>query len=113
MNNVVLSGSLSLGKKIDYWVNCFKSNNYEVLDYPKLIANNKDRVNRLKEYYHNLENTDVYFLINEDKGNIKGYIGLSSFAELNYVIILNILHNRNILIYLLNKPVKVLTVMKN
>lgn len=57
-----------------------------------------------KNFYTALENTDVYFLTNEEKNGIKGYIGASSIAELTYVVILNLIHNKNIEIYILNIP---------
>jgi hypothetical protein len=45
--------------------------------------------------------------MNEEKKGIKGikgYIGASSIAELTYVVILNLIHNKNIKIYILNMP---------
>ena len=44
--------------------------------------------------------------MNEEKNGIKGYIGASSIAELTYVVILNLIHNKNIEIYILNMPSK-------
>lgn len=38
------------------------------------------------------------------KNGIKGYIGASAIAELTYVVILNLIHNKNIEIYILNIP---------
>lgn len=40
--------------------------------------------------------------MNEEKNGIKGYIGASAIAELTYVVILNLIHNKNIEIYILN-----------
>ena len=42
--------------------------------------------------------------MNEEKNGIKGYIGASAIAELTYVVILNLIHNKNIDIYILNMP---------
>ena len=42
--------------------------------------------------------------MNEEKNDIKGYIGASAIAELTYVVILNLIHNKNIDIYILNMP---------
>ena len=56
------------------------------------------------DFYTALENTDVFFLMNEEKNGIKGYIGASAIAELTYVVILNLIHNKNIDIYILNMP---------
>ena len=55
-----------------------------------------------QKFIKTFENTDVYFLMNEEKNGIKGYIGASSIAELTYVVILNLIHNKNIEIYILN-----------
>ena len=44
--------------------------------------------------------------MNEEKNNIPGYIGASAIAELTYAIILNLIHNKNIEIYILNIPSK-------
>lgn len=60
----------------------------------------------LKEFYKNLEKTDVYFLMNEKKNDIDGYIGAGSIAELTYVVMENLIHNKNIEIYILNMPSK-------
>lgn len=44
------------------------------------------------------------FSLMKIKNGIKGYIGASAIAELTYVVILNLIHNRNIDIYILNMP---------
>lgn len=107
MAKVVISGSSKLQDKVSYWLDYFKNNNYEILDYPKLIEQEnyvKELPKVYKEFYTALENTEVYFLMNEEKNGIKGYIGASSIAELTYVVILNLIHNKNIKIYILNMP---------
>ena len=109
MNKVVISGSSKLKDKVNYCLQHFKNKNYEILDYPKLIKP-ENYCTELPIIYNNfytaLENTNVYFLMNEEKNGIKGYIGASSIAELTYVIILNLIHNKNIEIYILNMPDK-------
>ena len=84
---------------------------YELLDYAiKDIENDlisdfsKNKFDTAKDFYTALENTNVYFLMNEEKNGIKGYIGSSSIAELTYAVILNLIHNKNIEIYILNMP---------
>lgn len=57
-----------------------------------------------KKFYTVLENTDIFFLMTEDKNGIKGYTGASAIAGLTYVVILNLIHNKNIEIYILNMP---------
>ncbi len=95
MKKIVISGSSKFQEKVNYWLEYFKNENYEILDYPKLIEEENYAI-ELPDVYRNfytaLENTDVYFLMNEEKRGIKGYIGASSIAELTYVVILNLIH---------------------
>ena len=107
MRKIVISGSSKLQEKVNYQLNYFEKKNYEILDYPKLIAKSvyeKELPKVYKDFYNALENTDVFFLMNEEKNGINGYIGASAIAELTYVVILNLIHNRNIEIYILNMP---------
>ena len=107
MKKVVISGSSKLQDKVNYWIKHFKDKNYEVLDYPKLIEQKnyeKELPKIYEDFYTALENTNVFFLMNEEKKGIKGYIGASAIAELTYVVILNLIHNKNIEIYILNMP---------
>ena len=109
MKKIVISGSSKLQDKVEYWINYFKNLNYEILDYPKYIEPSEYEKTLpiiYKDFYTALENTDVYFLMNEEKNGIRGYIGSSSIAELTYVVILNLIHNKNIEIYILNMPSK-------
>ena len=109
MKKIVISGSSSLQDSIKYWVRYFTDINYEILDYPKLIKKD-EYIEKLpiiyKDFYESLEKTDIFFLMNEEKNGIKGYIGASAIAELTYVIMLNLIHNKNIDIYILNMPSK-------
>lgn len=107
MKKIVISGSSKLQDKVNYWLEHFKNKDYKILDYPKLIEQEnyvKELPNVYKDFYTALENTDVYFLMNEEKNGIKGYIGASAIAELTYVVILNLIHQKNIEIYILNMP---------
>ena len=109
MKKIVISGSSKLQDKVEYWISYFKNLNYEILDYPKYIKPSEYEKTLpiiYKDFYTALENTDVYFLMNEEKNGIRGYIGSSSIAELTYVVILNLIHNKNIEIYILNMPSK-------
>jgi|LSQX01.3.fsa_nt_gb hypothetical protein len=107
MRKIIISGSSKLQNKVKYWIKHFENNGYEILDYPKHIElkdHKKEMSKVYKDYYTNLENADVYFLMNETKNGIDGYIGASASAELTYVVILNLIHNKNIDIYILNMP---------
>ena len=107
MKKIVISGSSKLQDKVNFWLAYFKNKNYEILDYPKFIEEKnyeKELPKVYKDFYTALENTNVFFLMNEEKNGIKGYIGASAIAELTYVVILNLIHNKNIDIYILNMP---------
>lgn len=96
-------------KTINYWKDYFTNKNFEVIDYPKQINEEnllKDLSNLYSNFYKSIDNTDILFLANGDKNNIKGYIGANSFSELNYALIQNLNNNKNIKIYLLQKPSK-------
>lgn len=107
MKKIVISGSSKLQDKVNYWIKHFEEKDYEILDYPKLIEQEnyeKELPKVYEDFYTALENTDVFFLMNEEKKGIKGYIGASAIAELTYVVILNLIHHKNIEIYILNIP---------
>ena len=107
MKKIVISGSSSLQDKVNYCREYFKNKNYEILDYPNPIEKEnyeKELPKVYKDFYTALENTEVFFLMNEEKNGIKGYIGASAIAELTYVVMLNLIHNKNIDIYILNMP---------
>lgn len=85
MKKIVISGSGKLPDKVQYWLNYFKNLNYEILDYPKYTEKNKYSETLptiYRKFYTSLENTDIYFLMNEEKDGIDGYIGAASIAEL-------------------------------
>lgn len=108
MKKIVISGSSSLRDKIDCWLERL-GKNYEILDYPRHIDTEKlisEMPETYKRFYNSIENTDVLFVMNEDKNGIEGYIGASAIAELTYAVIQNLIHNKNIEIYILNMPSK-------
>ena len=112
MKKVVISGSSKLQDKCNYWINHFTNKQYEILDYPKLVKQEnyaKDLPGIYNTFYNSLENTDVYFLMNEEKNGIEGYIGASSISELTYVVMQNLIHEKNVEIYILNMPSKELS----
>ena len=109
MKKIVISGSSKLQDKINYYLNYFKDRGFEILDYPKKVEEENLMIDLPKiynDFYTALENTDVFFLMNEEKNGIEGYIGASAIAELTYVVVLNLIHNKNIEIYILNMPSK-------
>ena len=70
MKRIVIAGSAKLKDKINYWKNYFKEKNYEILDYPKSIDESRFMElypNVHKEFFLNITNTDILFIMNEDK----------------------------------------------
>lgn len=103
MKKVVISGSTKLLKEVSYWKKVFEEKGYEVINYPH-IEENADIGEVYKKYYNDIEQCDIFFLMNEKKGNIEGYIGASVFGELTYAIMNNVIHNKNIKILMLDMP---------
>ena len=109
MKKIVISGSSKLQNEVNCWLDYFKNKNYEILAYPIYVKQEeyqKELSEVYKEFYTAIEHTDEFFLMNEEKNGIKGYIGSSAIAELTYAVILNLIHNKNIDIYILNMPSK-------
>ena len=109
MKNIVISGSASLQDKINYWLDYFKNKNYEILDYPSPIEQNSFLElypNVHKNFFKALTKCDTLFVMNEDKNNISGYIGASTFAEVSFCVAQNFIYNNNIEILLLKLPDK-------
>jgi len=82
---VVIAGSASLLERVVYWKNFWEDQGCCVTDYPAPI--NKE--NFLEEYpkvhkdfFQNITEADIVFVMNEDKNGITGYLGAESFAEM-------------------------------
>jgi hypothetical protein len=102
MKKVVISGSTKLLTEAAYWKSKFEEKGYEVINYPHI--NGHDDEEEYKKFYADIENCDIFFLMNERKGNIEGYIGASVFGELTYAVMNNVVHKKNIKILLLDMP---------
>ena len=108
MKKLVIAGSSKLQERAAYWRGYFEGRGYEVIDYPGVIPWEKDYANEITDmycsFYQNLDRTDVFFLMNEDKNNIGGYIGPSAIAELTYVVIGNLNRGKKVEINILQMP---------
>lgn len=103
MKKVVISGSTKLLDEVAIWKKKFEDKGYEVINYPH-IDENLSISEVYKKFYQDIENCDIFFLMNEKKGNIEGYIGASVFGELTYAIMNNTIHNKNIKVLMLDMP---------
>ncbi|MCD4704858.1 hypothetical protein K8R66_02155, partial [bacterium] len=57
-----------------------------------------------KNFFQNITEADVLFIMNEDKNNISGYLGAETFAEMCFGVAQNLIYNKNIEIILLQMP---------
>lgn len=109
MQKVVIAGSAKLQNDITCWIQKFSNDNYEVLDYPKIIE--KEKFMELypsihRKFLENITKTDVLFIMNEDKNEIIGYIGAESFAELTFGLAQKLVYGKNIELIILKMPSK-------
>lgn len=133
MKKLVISGSSKLYERALYWRGYFEGRGYEVIDWPRPIFENEDplaetppapglplgrlirqgeatyadRLTKVyQQYYKHLDQTDTFFLMNEDKNGIEGYIGPGAIAELTYAVIGNLNRGRKVDIQILQMPSK-------
>lgn len=107
MKKIVIAGSSKLQDKINYWLEKFEKSNYEILDYPRPMddANFINLYPNIhKEFFKNIVNTDILFIMNEDKNGIVGYIGAESYAELTFGLAQNLIYNKNIELIVYKMP---------
>lgn len=103
----VISGSITFQKEYQKLQEEFAQAGIEVIDYPRTSENlAEDYPEILTSFFKNIETVDVFFLNNQDKNGVSGYIGAASFSEMTYCLVQNLLHGKNIRIVLLQKPAK-------
>ncbi|MEG0329337.1 MAG: hypothetical protein RSA91_07440 [Bacilli bacterium] len=69
MKKLVIAGSAKLQSDINYWKQIFSNDNYEVLDYPKVIGKEKfmELYLSVHKKIEHITKTDILFIMNEDK----------------------------------------------
>ena len=107
MKRVVISGSAKLQDSINFWIKYFENKSFNILDYPRPIE--KEKFMELypkihKDFFENITETDILFVMNETKDEIEGYIGAETFAELTFALMQNLVYNKNIQIVILRMP---------
>ena len=107
MKKVVIAGSAKLQKEINKWLKIFESKNYEILDYPRKIE--QERFIELypsihKTFFECITKTDMLFIMNEDKNGKYGYIGAEAFAELTFGLAQKLVYNKEIELIILKMP---------
>lgn len=107
MKKIVIAGSAKLQKEVSKWINIFESNNYEILDYPRIIEESKFMElypNIHTEFLENITKADMLFIMNEDKNGKVGYIGYEAYAELLFGLSQKLIYNKNIELVILKMP---------
>lgn len=99
---IVLSGSIKFSDEMENIKDRLEVSNNNVLAYP-VKNNDKEYTEVLNSFYTGIDNTDVLLVINKEKNGIAGYIGSSTFSEINHAALNRIMYGKEIDIYLLNE----------
>lgn len=106
-STIVISGSASLSKEIEYWKNYWQEQGKIVLDYPVPIPPDsflEEYPQVHQHFFQQITQTDLLFIMNENKKDITGYIGAETFAELAFGVAQKLIYKKNIEIILLQIP---------
>ncbi len=107
MKKVVIVGSAELPEKIQHWKKFWEDKGYLVTGYPSPIPKKtflKEYPKVHTEFFKNITEADILFVMNEDKNSLTGYIGAETFAEMGFGLAQNLIYNKNIEIMLLQMP---------
>ncbi len=107
MKKAVIVGSASLPEKVQHWKKFWEDKGYLVTGYPSPIPEEtflKEYPKVHTEFFKNITEADILFVMNEDKNGITGYLGAESFAEIGFGVAQNLIYNKNIEIVLLQMP---------
>jgi len=105
---VVISGSGSQQDEVNYWKNRFESKGFEVIAFPVPWSNTNSHDLKLEDlyvsFYDAIDACDIFFLMNEDKNDVSGYIGANCTAELIYATVLKLRARKDMKIYIAKIP---------
>lgn len=106
MKKIVIAGSAKFCDEMSEWKEYFENKGHEVINYPKKIdqRNAQEYQHVYIKFFESLNETDILFVVNENKNGIEGYIGAETFAELTYALIQKKVNGQNKKIYLLKMP---------
>lgn len=107
MQKVVIVGSVSLQEKILFWKNVWEHKGFAVIEYPQDVPQEdflKVYPGVHTDFFRKITETDILFVMNEDKDGVEGYLGAESFAEMCFGVSQNLLYQKNIDIFLLKMP---------
>ena len=106
MKKIVIAGSAKFCDEMSEWKEYFENKGHEVINYPKKIdqRNAQEYQHVYIKFFESLNETDILFVVNENKNGIEGYIGAETFAELTYALIQKKVNGQSKKIYLLKMP---------
>ena len=107
MKKIVIAGSAKLQNEVNKWLKVFESKEYKILDYPQAIEESQFMElypNVHTEFLENITQTDMLFIMNEDKNGIVGYIGYEAYAELLFGLSQKLIYNKEIELIIFKMP---------
>ncbi|WP_234699680.1 hypothetical protein, partial [Enterococcus faecium] len=70
-----------------------------------LMSDPRQRVSRnLDDFFLNIAAADLFFVFNQDRKGVLGYIGAATFSEMKYCLMQNLIHGKRIKIVLFKEP---------
>ncbi len=109
MKKAVIAGSASLQDKVQYWKKVWEDKGYLVTSYPSSISKEvflEEYPKIHTEFFRNITEANILFVMNEDKNGATGYLGAESFAEMCFGVTQNLVHGKNLEVILLKMPEK-------
>jgi hypothetical protein len=109
MKKAVIAGSATLQEKVQYWKKVWEDKGYLVSSYPSPIPKEtflEEYPKAHTQFFKNITEANILFVMNEDKNGIVGYLGAESFAEMCFGVAQNLINNKNIEVILLQMPDK-------
>lgn len=106
---LVIAGSASLQEKVQHWKKFWEEKECSVTSCPVPISEETFLEEYPKvhtDFFKNIDEANILFVMNEDKNSITGYLGAEFFAEMAFAVAQNLIHNKNIEVILLQMPEK-------
>ncbi|GAA2928436.1 hypothetical protein GCM10019994_13470 [Enterococcus raffinosus] len=83
----------------------FSKEGIELIDYPRSCQNlDKEYPEILTTFFKNIAVADLFFVFNQDRKGVSGYIGAATFSEMTYCLMQNLIHGKRIKIVLFKEP---------
>lgn len=101
---IAICGSMVFSEKMVDIANALKQDSHKAIlprnakEYAEKILmretscesiNNKINNDLIRDYFNEIKNIDAVLIVNEEKNNIKNYIGGNSFLEMGFAHVLN------------------------